>query len=207
VFLRKSVADLEAAEARRNAQDLRSQLLAFVLQPGDRNTGVPSGDTLKALRGLLAEIENMPKLGRVSVVADPKLVAGNPERNLTLEPGDRIVIPRKPATVTVLGEVMRPGNFTSDDSMSVHGYLDEAGGLTQFADSSRVIVVLPDGKVRQGVNSWLSFGYDRDIPVGSTIVVPRDLNTLTMHQLIVDTTQIFSQLATTAAALAVLSKY
>ena len=207
VFMRKSVADQEAAENRRNVSDLRSQLFMILSRPRGATAAPPAADSVAALEALLAEMEKLPAVGRVSILADPAELARHPERDPILQPGDRIVIPKRPSSVMVLGEVLRPGSFPIDTESSVGQYVDDAGGLTQFADSSRVIVVLPNGMVRSGNNSWLSFGLDDSIPPGSVIVVPRDMTGLSIHQLIVDTTQIFSQLATTAAALAVLSKY
>jgi hypothetical protein len=53
-------------------------------------------------------------------------------------------------------------------------------------------------------DSWLDFNSER-IPPGSTIFVARDISGIDLHQIIIDTTQIFSQLAVSAASLAVLS--
>ncbi len=207
VFLRKSVAKQQAAEFRRIATDIRSQMLTVTMRPAGMNTTPISPESVVALQSLVNQIERQPALGRVSIIADPTVLSAHPNRDLLLEPGDSIVIPQRPNTVSVLGEVLRPGAFPFDGSLSVDDYIASAGGLTEFADSSRVIVVLPDGEARIKEGSWLSFGRGNNIPPGSMIVATRELAGLSIHQLIVDTTQIFSQLATTTAALAVLSKY
>lgn len=89
--------------------------------------------------------------------------------------------------------------------MSAEDYLDEAGGYAQFADNSMAFVILPDGKAEKVEASWFSIARE-DIPPGSTIVVPRDLRPYDTRQLILDFTQIMSQLAISAASLAVLSR-
>lgn len=207
VFLRSSVARQQAAENRQNVADMRSQLFTILMRPSATATPAPASESIAALQALLTQMESVPALGRISIVADPMVLAKDPTNDPVLQSGDRIVIPKRPSSVMVLGEVLRPGNFPAKSSVSVDEFIEDAGGFTQFADTSRVIVVLPSGKVRSGHNSWISFGADEDIPAGSVVVVPRDMSTLSLHQLIVDTTGIFSQLATTAAALAVLSKY
>jgi protein involved in polysaccharide export with SLBB domain len=207
VFLRKSVAEQEQTELKKAAADIRSQMLAVTMRPAGTNTSPLSPEAFVALQNLLNQIESQPALGRVSTIADPAEFAAQPKRDLVLEAGDSIVIPKKPGTVSVLGEVLRPGSFPCDSSFSIDDYVASAGGFTEFADSSRVIVVLPDGEASIPESSWLIIGRGDNIPPGSMIVVTRDLSGISIHQLIVDTTQIVSQLAVTAASLAVLSKY
>jgi len=205
VFLRKSVAQLQAEESQRTAADLRSQLFAVMMRPVSATQQAPSIETIAALQNLLGQIENAPALGRISIQADPALLAKHPDLDPILQPDDHVVIPKRPATISVLGEVMRPGAFPCQASMTVDDYIDQAGGYTQFADTSRVIVVLPDGRSRVAGHSWFGIGGSDELPPGTRIVVGRDIAGLQFHQLIVDTTQIVSQLATTAAALAVLT--
>ena len=82
-----------------------------------------------------------------------------------------------------------------------------AGGYGQFADDLQVFVILPDGTARRVRRfSWFDISGD-EVPPGSAIFVSRDLSGIDTHQMIIDLTQIGSQLATTAAAMAVLSKY
>ncbi len=206
VFLRQSVATQERDGFQREAKDIRSQIFMLMMRPAGTNTSAPSLESFAAISGLLTQIEAQPALGRISFVADPAVLAARPDRDPLLEPGDSIVVPKRPTSVTVLGEVLQPGSFRFNGSLSANDYIEQAGGFSVVADSSRVIVVLPDGTARIPESSWLSFGQSDEIPPGSTIYVPRDLSRLDLHQIIVDTVQIFSQLATTAAALAVLSK-
>lgn len=206
VFLRASVAALQSEENKRVAADIRSQLFDVLMRPSSSNAATPSAETVVALQALLTQVQNQPALGRISIVADPHELASNPKLDPILQPDDRIVVPKTPTTISVLGEVMRPGAFPADDSLSARDYVEEAGGLTQFADDSRVVVVLPDGRARVDKQSWFRWSSsEKNLPSGTVIVVPRDVTGLTLHQLVMDTTQIVSQFATTAAALAVLS--
>jgi polysaccharide export outer membrane protein len=206
VFRRSSVAAAEAEESQRSLADMRSQFLTLLTKPTTANAQAPSAETIQALLGLMAQAQNLPAIGRVPVVADLPEIEKHPELDTLLEPGDTLFIPNRPVTVLVMGEVSRPGALRYSGSRSANAYVELAGGTTSQADTSRIIVVLPDGSVRTGGDSWLNFGFNSEVPPGSTIYVPRDLDPLSGQQLIVDVVQIFSQLATTAAALAVLAK-
>lgn len=208
VFTRESVAEGERATYAREAADLRSQLLNSVMLKPSVSTSPPiSGDTIRALQGLVAQIQRQTGVGRMSVSVDPEVLKNNPQLDIMLEAGDKIVIPKQPTSVTVSGEVLSPGTFVWDEAASISDYLAEAGGLSEFADSNRIIVVLPDGRAHSAERSWLSIGSGSKIPPGSMIVVFRDMAAIDSQQLITSVTAVFSQLAMSAAALAVLSKY
>ena len=59
--------------------------------------------------------------------------------------------------------------------------------------------VLSDRSACRVETSWLDFGGE-SIPPGSTIYVARDISGIDLHQIIINTTQIFSQLVVTAAS-------
>lgn len=202
VFLRKSVAAREHDGFLRAARELESQLTVSMTR---RSTLTNSALTYEAIRSLVSDLRNQQALGRISVIADPAVLATRPQVDPLVENGDVLFIPQRPSTVTVLGEVMNSTSFPSEPNMSVQEYVDRAGGYSQFADDSLTFVVLPDGTARQVEKSWFKLGSD-SIPPGSTIVVPKDINPFDLRQLLVDSSQILGQLAIAAASLAVLSK-
>jgi polysaccharide export outer membrane protein len=130
----------------------------------------------------------------------------HPEFDVILEPGDTLVIPPRPATVTVTGEVLNAGSFQYQGGMDVRDYVTVAGGATQGADEGRMFVVLPDGSARPIAESWLSFNNSNIIPPGSTIVVPRDLRPFDLGTFLINASQITSQVAVTAASLVVIGR-
>lgn len=203
VFLRRAIAAREEDTYRREAKEIENQLLMAM---GRRNANEKlSPDAFTALQGYVNQLSNQKALGRVTVIADPAVLAAHPNQDPMLEPGDYVYVPPRPYAVSVLGEVLQPGSLPFNPDLSAADYIRRAGGYSQFADDGKVIVVLPDGSARPVDNSWLNFG-SATIPPGSTIYVPRDISGLDLHQIIIDSTQIFSQLAVTAASLAVLSK-
>lgn len=202
IFLRKSVAAREHDGFLRAARELESQLTVSMTR---RSTLSNSALTYEAIRSLVSDLRNQQALGRISVMADPAVLATRPQVDPLVENGDVLYIPQRPATITVLGEVMNSTSFPSEPNVSVREYIDRAGGYSRFADDSLTFVVLPDGTARQADKSWFSLSGDA-IPPGSTIVVPKDINPFDFRQLLVDSSQILGQLAIAAASLAVLSK-
>jgi polysaccharide biosynthesis/export protein len=146
----------------------------------------------------------MPALGRISVTADPVVLATRPDADVLLEAGDTIYIPKRPSTVTVTGEVLNTGAFAYKPGLTVRDYIRQAGGEGGSADDSLVFVVLPDGSARPEGSSWFSFGSGHDIPPGSMIVVPRDPLPFNWTVFAINATDILSKMATTAAALTVI---
>ena len=202
VFLRRSAAAIERTGFKRAADEIDNQLLVAMTR---RSNEKLSPEAFAAMQGFVKDLRDTKPLGRMSIIADPSVLLANPSMDLLLEPGDVVYIPQRPSTVTVLGQVLQPGSFPFHAGMSVEDYISLSGGYAQFADRSQTFVILPDGTSRRVDSSWLNFN-EPSIPPGSSVVVPRDLSPLDLHQLVLDTTQIMSQLAVSAASLAVLSK-
>lgn len=70
--------------------------------------------------------------------------------NLLLENGDIIRIPTKDGLVLVSGEVLFPNAIAFDARLAVDDYVRLAGGYTQNADNSRIVIAHPDGSFADG---------------------------------------------------------
>jgi polysaccharide export outer membrane protein len=201
VFLRKSAAATERDGYIRASQEIEEQLVVAMTRIG--NDKIDSG-SFAALQGFVTQLRNQKAVGRISIAADPSVLATKPELDPLLEPGDLIYIPQRPSTISVLGQVMQPGSLPYRSGNTLEDYIQMAGGYSPTSDESNTFIVLPDGSARKVETSWLNFS-SVNLPPGSSIVVPRDITPLDTRQLILDVTGIFSQLAVTAASLAVLS--
>lgn len=199
VFLRKSVAAIEEDGYRRAADEMQNMLLASGTSLGSR----PVSES--GVAALIADLRNAKPLGRISIIADPVRLVAHPSSDPLLEPGDVIYIPQRPSTVTVLGQVLQPGTIPYSPDMKPSDYIERVGGYNDFADKSLTFVVLPDGTARKLEAGWFNLN-DENIPPGSTIVVPRDLSPVSIRQVLVDVTSIFSQVAVSLATLVVLAK-
>lgn len=119
------------------------------------------------------------------------LIAQSAQRNaLLLENGDVIRIPTRDGLVLVNGEVLFPNAIAFDTQLTLEDYIAKAGGYTQTADNSRVVVAHRDGSFDQGrENITLKAGDE-------VLVLPKvDVKS---RQIWKDMTQIIYQIAVSA---------
>lgn len=126
---------------------------------------------------------------------------------LTVEDGDRLMIPNRPATVGVFGSVFNAGTYLLREGSSVDESLKLAGGPTRGADVGSIFVLRANGGVisaRQSGGGWLGFGSNLTalsaLP-GDTIFVPEEMNKTTFVQEAKEWTTILYQFGLGAAAL------
>jgi len=80
---------------------------------------------------------------------------------LLLENGDVIRIPKQDGLVLVSGEVVFPNAIAHDPKLDLQDYIKRAGGYSQSANTSRIIVAHRDGSYEEaGGGSWHFFGND-----------------------------------------------
>jgi protein involved in polysaccharide export with SLBB domain len=201
VFTRERAATTEREGYAREARAISAEIASLASSPNPTDQS-----KVGYLTTLTQQVQNAPVLGRITVTADPAILRVHPELDINLEPGDSLVIPPRPSTVTVTGEVLNSGSFQYRPGLGVQDYIKLAGDETQGADDGRIFVVLPDGTARPVSENWLTFNNTIIVPPGSTIVVPRDLRPFDLTQFLTTATQITSQLAVTAASLVVIGR-
>ncbi len=69
--------------------------------------------------------------------------------SIDLQDRDLIRIPRKANIIAVQGEVYFPSSFAFQAGKSVEYFIEQAGGMTQKGDASRVFVVRPNGEMER----------------------------------------------------------
>lgn len=200
VFTRESERRREKEGFAQQARELE-RALTLELEKGEQ---VSSGNAALAHQ-LAAQLRGMEPLGRIVVEADPVVLRSRPELDILLEADDRIVIPKRPLTVAVAGEVQHPAAVQFVSGKDASAYIAEAGGATRNADTGRVYLVLPDGRAQPlSLSSWNH--RVEAIPPGSILVVPRDPKPFEFLDLSKTLGSIFSQLAITAASIAVITR-
>lgn len=199
VFTRVRVKQEQQESFRRTARELNNALALAMLQ-NDVN-----GDALRAARGLIGAFASVEAAGRVVVEADPAVLALEPAKDLVLEAGDMLFMPKRPNFVIVAGDVLNPGALQFEPGKQVEDYLDEAGGYQETADKGRVFVIYPNG-VAKPVTMSLWARSDIEIVPGTTIVVPKDVNPFETLNIVRNITQVLSSLAVSAASIAVISR-
>lgn len=192
IFSRESERKAEESRFRSAARDMERAIAAAA---GEKDEA-PDTAQIALARDLAAELRQVQAVGRITVEADPGVLAAQTELDILLESGDRIYIPSRPLTVRVNGEILSPASLQFRKDKDAANYIDEAGGFTYNADKDRVFVLYPNGSAQPLlVNAWNhspSF-----IPPGSTIVVPRDPKPFSFIESARDITQILSNLAIT----------
>jgi hypothetical protein len=199
VFTRISAQQAEAQGNYREAVELQTGALTAATTP-NVNPAI-----LTYLQTLEQQLLRQPALGRITITADPTILAVKPELDTLMQPGDFIYVPKRPSTVAVSGEVLNPGSFQYRPNMTVDDYIEQAGGYSGVAEDDLTFIILPDGSARTPSSNILSFFGTDPIPPGSTIVVPPNPAPFNTMVFVTQVSQIFSQLAIAAASLSVIS--
>ena len=199
IFTRERVKREQELGFQRAARELNSALAVAAVQRGVNPTAV------LALQDLSGRLQSVEALGRVVIEADPTVLQVKPELDVVLEPGDRIFVPKRPNFVTVIGDVLNPSAVQFRAGATADRYIRQAGGYQASADEDRVFVVYPNGEAEPLALSPWNFN-PVQIPPGSTIVVPKDPVPLDLITIVREGASLVSQLAVTAASLAVISR-
>jgi protein involved in polysaccharide export with SLBB domain len=159
----------------------------------------------EAQQSVLARLKRLQPTGRIVLeLPEEPVLADLPE--LPLEDGDRILIPHRPAMVSVFGSVYNETAFVHRPEKTALDYVEQAGGAKKEADARNMFVLRADGSVIANKAGWLSSGRLSGVRLqpGDAIVVPEDLYRTTLTKDLKDWTQIFYQFGLGAAALKVI---
>ncbi|NQV80128.1 MAG: SLBB domain-containing protein [Alphaproteobacteria bacterium] len=198
IFTRERVRRAEQASLQRLARELNSAVTVAAA-----NRGIDAG-AITSFAALTRDISQAPASGRVVMEADPTVLQVRPELDIVLEPGDRLFMPKRPNSVLVTGDVLNPGAMQFVSGKSIDTYIRQAGGFQQSADRNRLFVVLPNGAAQPVSVSAFNYTPIR-VPPGSAIVVPKDATPFDVFTITREIASVLSQLAITAASLAVIS--
>ena len=191
VFLRESARRAQSAAIGRQAERLRAKLAVYAAKAGP---GI-----VAAGNSLIEGLRDAKPIGRVVIEADPTVLEVRPEQDIAVEPGDHLIVPKRPTAVHVSGAVLNPNALRFDTRLGPRDYIDLAGGFDESADEDRTFVILPDGKAQLLQVSYWNHGHV-NLPPGSMIVVPRDPSPFELGIFLRETTDIISKTALTAAS-------
>lgn len=193
IFSREAERRAEESRFRAQARDMERSIAA-ALESDEKK--LDAGKIAQA-RALASELREAEAVGRITVEADPGVLAAKPELDILLETGDRVFIPKRSLNVRVHGEVLSPASLQFREGKTPLEYIEQAGGFTFHADKDRTFVLFPDGSAQPlQVSPWnhrASF-----IPPGATIIIPRDPKPFDFIESAKDVSQILSNLAITA---------
>jgi protein involved in polysaccharide export with SLBB domain len=162
---------------------------------------------LAASRSLVARFRLLRATGRIVLNIPSTASAIDQIPDIPLEDGDKFTVPSRPSTVNVIGSVYNQNSFVFQRTRSVGSYLRLAGGPSGDADNKHAFIIRADGSVvsRSSENGIFGNGFDaKQLDPGDTVVIPEKVPRATVLRNLVNYTQIFSQIALGAAAIAVL---
>lgn len=162
-----------------------------------------------ASQGLISRLSQVRATGRIVLQFKPTSIALDEIPEISLQNGDKFVVPSAPSTVNVIGAVYNQNSFLYQQGRTVGYYLRLAGGPNRNADSKHAFVIRADGSVVSSAavksNAFWSKGFNElHLNPGDTIIVPDKTLRPNALRTVLDWTQIFSQLALGAAAINVL---
>lgn len=114
------------------------------------------------------------------------------QKNIILEDGDTIIVPRRTDVVQVDGEVFTPAAIIYQPKMSVIDYVQNAGGYSYRADKDKAIIIHQNGQVSNDLYAHIT-------PGDKIVILPRvDSKDL---QAVMDLTTVIYQIGVAASAI------
>lgn len=166
-----------------------------------------AGSILANERDLISRLQQIRATGRIVLEVKPNSAGIAALPPIQLEDGDRFTVPSTPANVNVVGSVYDQNSFLFVPGRRVGDYLHLAGGPNRNSDKKHAFVIRADGSVlsREAANGIWGNTFDAlAIHPGDTIVVPEKTYGASTMRAVLEWSQLFSQLAFGAAAIAVL---
>jgi len=202
IFTRVSTRLAQEEELRQSSEQMQREVAAKFA-----NSATAGAGQLAMQQDLLAKLASIKPTGRVvmTMKTDASSISDLP--NIPLEDGDALYVPPILSTVQVGGAVYNTNAFRYQSGQALNGYLSAAGGPTREADSKRMFVIRADGTVisRQSRRSYSHVNFDHlKLLPGDSIIVPTKVKVGSRTAEIMQYTQLASQLAITAASLAVI---
>jgi hypothetical protein len=216
VFMREELRKREQKQMDALASKLESDIAAASLESTKSKEGAPGAEQAVALgKSLVEQLRSTKAAGRLVInlrkVMQSKVDVIDQEQegyypdidddNLLVKNGDKLVIPRKTQSVTVLGEVHYPTSHLYDDTLERDDYIGRSGGVTYKADNKRIYIVRANGEVIAENDSFWSFDdVSTEIRRGDTVIVPLDAERVKTITLWTNVTQILYQVGVALAA-------
>lgn len=190
----ESLSSIQAAREAANKRD-------------DAASNAAAAVSTAATQAQIGRLTRMEPNGRIALELQPDVASLDELPNVPLEHQDQIVIPTRPAFVTVAGAVVNNNAFLWKPGKTVADYV-KAAGLDEAAEPSNMFILRADGTVSHASASSGFFGRGLDsqrLNPGDAIVVPNKLDYETWGRALVrnlkDWSQIFSQFGLGAAAI------
>ncbi len=170
-------------------------------------TGSASSDVAASqimTQQMLSRLSQIRATGRIVLQFRPTSSSINDIPELSLENGDKFIVPFAPASINVVGSVYDQNSYVFQQGRTLGYYVQLAGGPNRNADWHHAFLIRADGSVisrkrTQGSGFWKESFNDVRLNPGDTIVVPEKTLRPTAVRGFLEWSQVFSQLAVGAA--------
>ena len=183
--------------------------LALVAQPAASAQDMASSAAAANLeKEFLASLKQIRATGRIVLEFKPASQAVSGVPDIEMEDGDRFVVPPLPASVNVVGAVYDQNAFLYRQGRRVQNYMQQAGGANRDADRHHAFIIRADGQVvsyEMARGPWGNNFNNLPMYPGDTIVIPDKTLKPSVLRGVLDWSQLFSQFALGAAALAIIA--
>ncbi len=211
-FTRESVRTVQQARIDEYVQTLQMRIqrsnLALISSSASTPQDIATGTAAQSSeRDLLSALRQIRATGRIVLTLKPDSNGTGSLPEMTMENGDRFVIPPVPAVVNVIGAVYNQNSFLYVKGRRVAGYLLQAGGPNRDADRKHAFIIRANGDVISrdaGKSIWVDEFAKLRLYPGDTIVVPEKTFKPSALRGVLDWSQVFSQFALGAAAINVI---
>lgn len=199
VFTRSSVRDVES----QYKEKAYSQIVNYLLN-SNQNSGLGVTGMSENIITLLSVIKEYKPIGRVISSFNLSDLKSNPSKDRILQDGDHIHVPTFAPEIFVFGEVMNPGAISYQSLLTINDYIIRSGGFSRLADKNRIIVIQPDGDVKNITSSRFFgdlFSDNLTLLPGATIFVPSEIGKVDGVNLAATLSPIISSFALSVASL------
>jgi len=127
-----------------------------------------SAAVLDDINSIIELLESVKPSGRVGIDLNSEDM-----RNFKVGNDDRLFIPSKPSTVSIVGEVNVPNSIEYDEKYSIEDYLRLSGGLTKRAGEDNIYILRANGLTEVlDKSAFRLFGRKPKLKPGDTLIVP-----------------------------------
>jgi polysaccharide export outer membrane protein len=134
------------------------------------------------------------KKGRMIVDFEKLFIESDDSEDIILKKGDKIYVPEAKNYITIVGQVVNPGNIIFKNSFSVDDYIETAGGFSWRAIENDVRVI------KANTGEWVEADDIEELKPGDIIWVPEELPPPKFWDVFIDALTIVGQVATVVAA-------
>jgi len=208
VFLRESVKEKQQKSLDKLKKNLDDLLVNIHLSPSVNNSEkMPASEHKHQIFKVIKQLGQVKASGRMVIDLDEAICCDS-QKDIVLENGDQLYIPKFHQEVTVMGEVYYPSSHHYRKAYGCQDYIQLSGGPTVLARSDQAFVVQANGEIfsiRKG--SWFNFKTNIPVTPGAIIFMPLNVDRINRLENFQSWTEIFYHLAISAASLSVVGVF